>query len=69
MAKKWKSNECCVCATYILENIGNLQRAFRLTEEEIGRPILSISKSYYNKNSTLGKYLSVRNIYETVDLG
>ena len=69
MAKSWTSNECYICTIYILENIGNLQRAFRLTEEETGRPILSISKSYYNKNSTLGKYLIARNIYETVGLG
>lgn len=66
MPKRWTDNECKICSIYILENIGNLQRAFRMTEEDTGRPIKSIARSYYNSNSTLGKYMSNKNIYEIV---
>ena len=69
MARLWNSNECYICANYILENIGNLQRAFRLTSEDTGRKVDSIARSYYNKNSTLGKYLNIRDVYDVVSLG
>ena len=69
MAKLWENSECYTCAIYILENIGNLQRAFRLTSEDTGRSVNSIARSYYNKNSTLGRYLNTRNIYDVVFLG
>ena len=66
MSKKWTNDECKICSIYILENIGNLQRAFRMTGKDTGRPIQSIAKSYYSSNSTLGKYLSNKNIYEII---
>ena len=66
MAKIWTNNECDICANYILENTANLQISFKLTSKHIGRSFISIYRSFYKRDSTLGKYLLENNIYESI---